>query len=164
MPTGFPPVIDQYSQTLILGSMPSIQSLQRQQYYAHPRNHFWPILFAVYGNDPIDDYNTRLQWLLTQRLALWDVLASCHRSGSLDQNIRDEKPNSLPDLIQTHPRLQRILFNGTKAFDSFRRHIGFSAFYAMEFQKLPSTSPIPGRHIKTFSDKLFLWRQALLVR
>lgn len=162
MPKSFPPVIDETSETLILGSMPGVKSLEKQQYYAHPRNHFWPLLYSIFDTVPIPDYDDRLQWLLTRRLALWDVLAYCQRQGSLDQSIREERPNDLRLLLQRHPRVRRVLFNGTKAFSSFRKHIGFSPVPGVEFRQLPSTSPIPGRHIKTFSEKLILWRTELL--
>ena len=82
--TGFPAIADKHAQILILGSMPSVKSLEKQQYYAHPRNAFWPIMLALFNIDKELNYQQRCQCLVKNNVAVWDVLKSCQRQGSLD--------------------------------------------------------------------------------
>ena len=143
---------------LVLGSMPGIASLEAGQYYAHPQNLFWRFIATITGTDVLPSYEERLGTLKEQKIALWDVLQSCIREGSLDSAIKDEIPNDLAAFLQKHPRIEIICFNGGKAEQSFRRH-----FRALEKQyklvQLPSTSPanasIP------YDKKLAMWRETL---
>ena len=97
----FAPVVNANTQVLILGSLPGAASLAAQQYYAHPRNRFWPLLAAVLKQPdlPALAYPARLQALLAAGVGLWDVVAQAQRRGSLDANIRDAQANPLPALI-----------------------------------------------------------------
>ncbi len=100
------------ARVLVLGSMPGRASLDAQQYYAHPRNAFWPIVAAHCGIDPASDYPTRVQALLDAGIVLWDVLAQCRRPGSLDSAIElaDAQPNAIAELLDAHPTNQtRVL-------------------------------------------------------
>ncbi|XEC93079.1 DNA-deoxyinosine glycosylase [Paenibacillus tarimensis] len=155
----FGPVIDYRSTVLILGSMPGAQSLERQQYYANPRNHFWPIIYRLFEEQPHPSYEERLAFVLSKRIALWDVLASCKREGSLDANIRDEEANDFGALYKEYPNIRAVLFNGTKAEQSYKRHVGLSD--DKEYMRLPSSSPVPGKYNKTAKDKLEAWEQIL---
>ncbi len=121
----FPPIIGPAPLILILGSMPGIQSLRAKQYYAHPRNHFWMILGEIYGFDPGVAYPDRINQLIQHRIALWDVLKTCERSGSMDQNIQRESeiPNELGRFLENHRTIRAVIFNGAKAHDGFYRHI-----------------------------------------
>ncbi|EON71249.1 DNA-deoxyinosine glycosylase [Lysinibacillus sphaericus] len=153
-----PPVIDSSTRVLIVGSMPGKQSLEKQQYYGNPRNHFWPIIGEILGVKIPENYTERLQLLLENRIGLWDTIESCEREGSLDAAIRNEKPNDFNTLFERYPDIRLVLFNGSKAFEVFRKHIGFELLTNRHYQKMPSTSPIPGKNIKSFEQKLTDWR------
>ena len=117
--TGLAPVSRPDARVLLLGSMPGAASLAQQQYYGHPRNHFWPMMAELFGFDADLPYSERLQALQRSRVALWDVLQHCERKGSLDSAIRNEIPNDFAGFFQHHPQLQLIAFNGKKAEASF---------------------------------------------
>mgnify|MGYP003500424869 FL=1 len=142
---GFPPLARADARLLILGSMPSRESLARQQYYAHPRNSFWPILTALLDIDD-DSYAQRTAQVVRRGIAIWDVLQACYRSGSLD-SASDERSivaNDFPDFFRRHPQIRRVFFNGAKAESVYRRHVlpvlsGHAA--GLPLQRLPSTSP-----------------------
>ncbi|SEA84153.1 DNA-deoxyinosine glycosylase [Alkalimonas amylolytica] len=119
--TGLAPVSHPDARALLLGSMPGAASLAQQQYYGHPRNHFWPMMAELFGFDAALAYPERLQALQRNRVALWDVLQHCERQGSLDSAIRNETPNDFAGFFQRHRQLQLIAFNGKKAEDSFRK-------------------------------------------
>ena len=138
------PVINDSSRVLILGSMPGEESLRRQQYYGYPQNQFWRLIAAVTGQTlPPDDYALRLSMLSAAGIALWDVIASCTREGSLDTMIRDEETNDLPGLIADYPGLNAVFFNGQKAASSFKKAYGFTIFEdaELDYGILPSSSP-----------------------
>jgi double-stranded uracil-DNA glycosylase len=160
----FPPVIGLAPKVLILGSMPGRASLAAVQYYAHRQNSFWRIIDALGIAEAGLAYEARLGELKQARIALWDVLAACERSGSLDASIvaSSEVPNDVTGLLADHPSLHAVLFNGTKAEAAFRKHI-LPALPAavnarLDFVRLPSTSP--ARAIP-FEAKLAAWREAL---
>lgn len=143
---------------LILGSMPGVKSLQQQQYYAHPRNAFWPVMARLLNFEQTLDYPQRLQALLQHRVALWDVLSHCQREGSLDSAISAEQPNEFTQFMREHSQLKAIAFNGGKAWQSFRRQvIGKQPLpEGLQFIQLPSTSPAHAS--QTFADKLQQWQ------
>lgn len=153
----FPPVINQQSRVLILGSIPSVESLRRQQYYGNPRNHFWPIIFHLFGVDLLDDYCDRIEFLLSKGLAVWDVLARGERDGSLDANIRHESANDFLTLLAKYPRIKVLAFNGGKAFKSFQKYAAENAIPHLLPVRLPSTSPIPGKNVKSYEEKCLAW-------
>jgi hypoxanthine-DNA glycosylase len=162
---GFPPVFDADAEVLVLGSVPGVRSLAEQRYYAHPRNAFWPIMQALYDVDARADYQTRLHQLRRAGVALWDVIASCRRAGSLDQRIEPESvvANDFDALLAECPGLRVIGFNGAMAADSWRRHVapalpGDAA--AVTTVRLPSTSP--AHAAMSFERKCAAWRAALL--
>lgn len=144
--TGLPPVEPAAARVLVLGSMPGIASLRSQQYYAHPRNLFWPLMQRYLAVDAAADYARRITQLAQRGVALWDVLASCHRPGSLDSAIKrdSERANPVPDLLCRHPALNRILLNGGRARDMFHRHLAADCMAvrpSLDIRALPSTSP-----------------------
>lgn len=113
----FPPIINSETEILIVGTMPSVKSLEAQQYYAHPRNAFWKIIAALYHQGAeFADFQEKKACLLANRLGLWDSLQLCLREGSLDSAITDEQPNDFNTLLAKHPAVRRLLFNGQPAF------------------------------------------------
>ncbi|KLU66669.1 uracil DNA glycosylase superfamily protein [Desulfosporosinus acididurans] len=136
----FLPIIDYTSRILVLGSMPSVQSLREQQYYANPRNQFWRIIYTIFSASLESDYIRRIEFIRSKRIALWDVIATCHREGSLDSKIKGEKANDFHQLFNTYTNLELVVFNGSKAYATFRKQVGFD-FTNVSFKQLPSTSP-----------------------
>src|SRR5687768_6171417 len=111
--SGFPPVLDNHTRILMLGSFPGEASLAAQQYYAHPRNQFWRLLSAMLDDDIAAlPYEQRLQRLLSHQIGLWDVIALCEREGSLDTAIRFAQANDFATLKHQCPNLYRVCFNG----------------------------------------------------
>lgn len=135
-----------HARILILGSMPGVASLTAQQYYAHPRNRFWPLMQALFGV-PLDaGYDTRVTALNKAGVALWDVLHSCERPGSLDSRIvrGTEVPNDIAGLLARHPALQVIALNGGAARDAFRQSVApalGARLDSIRVLAMPSTSP-----------------------
>jgi TDG/mug DNA glycosylase family protein len=145
MLSGFPPVARADARVLVLGSMPGARSLAERQYYAQPRNAFWPIMGALFGAGPELGYAERLARLTAQGIALWDVLAHCRREGSLDQRIELASAivNDFRPFLATHPRITHVFFNGRMAQQLFRRLVlpGLPDSRALALATLPSTSP-----------------------
>lgn len=161
----FPFIAAPHSHTLILGTMPGVASLTQRQYYAHPRNAFWPIMAEVAGFDPRADYATRTGALAAAGFAVWDVLKACIRPGSLDTSIDAASivPNDIAAFVAARPALRRIACNGGKSAQLFRRHILPSldtGSRPLEFIALPSTSPAHAG--MPYAEKLRRWRAALL--
>ena len=136
--TGLPPVVDARTRLLVLGSFPGEASLRAGQYYGHPRNAFWPILEALWG-EPLTalPYDRRLDALRDHGLGLWDVYASCERTGSLDSAIRAPVLNDLAGLRARCPALQAVAHNGGESF----RHARHTRGFGLPVHRLPSTSP-----------------------
>ena len=157
----FEPVLPEKPKVLILGSMPSKISLEKQQYYANPRNHFWPILFELFKQKPFTSYDDKIQFVKDNGIALWDTIGSCYREGSLDKNIIEEQPNDIKKLLTKHPTIKLIACNGTKSFQTFKKNIHLHPEMNIDIIKLPSSSPIPGRYTKSFTEKVQAWEQLL---
>lgn len=160
----FPPVARADARVLILGSMPGEASLRAQQYYAHPRNLFWPFMDALFDAGPEHPYAERLRRLQSHGVAVWDVLAGCVRPGSLDGDIvrGSEVVNDFAAFRAAHPRLQRICLNGGTAAALFARHVARPqpALCAdLRIVALPSTSPANASQPP--AAKLARWREAL---
>lgn len=156
-----PPVVDEKSELLILGSMPGRISLDRQQYYGNERNHFWSILTTIFDEPIPEKYEERLAFLLHHKISLWDTIASCERQGSLDSAIKKEIPNDFAWLFEQYPQIRKVLFNGGKAEQVFKKYYKQSGWPHIEFIRLPSTSPVPGKNVKSYDEKLVLWKEAI---
>lgn len=149
------PIETAQARLLLLGSMPSAASLTKQQYYGHPRNHFWPLVCAALGEvDPVA-YEARAALLLACGIALWDVIGSCLREGSLDKDIKEALPNDIPAFLRQHPFIHTVCFNGTLAKQMHDRH--FHRQEGVRYLLLPSSSPVPRQIIRTMEDKLPAW-------
>jgi hypoxanthine-DNA glycosylase len=153
--TGLAPVVSENTALLILGSFPGARSIARQQYYAHPRNHFWAILQALWPAHPLpegaDSYLLRCAWLLDRGLGLWDVYASCLREGSLDSAIRDATVNDIASLRL--PRLAAVAHNGGESF----RRARHTRMPGVPAHRLPSSSPANASW--SFERKARAWRE-----
>ena len=155
----FPPIETADARILILGTMPGVESLRQQQYYAFRQNAFWPIMGEIWGFDPTLSYGERCEALKSHKVALWDVLKSCRREGSLDSRIEEESVNDFPAFFKTHPKIERIFFNGGPAEQLFRRHarpILPPEVLAIATVRLPSTSPANASW--SYARKLAAWR------
>jgi double-stranded uracil-DNA glycosylase len=140
--------------------MPGIASLQAHQYYAHPRNGFWPIVEAVWGIPAAGGYAARVRGVQQAGIAIWDVLASCRRRSSLDSDIERESivVNDFQEFFRGHPGIRAIAFNGGAAMQLFRRHVlpGLAKpLHALPMLQLPSTSPAHAG--LTLADKRRAW-------
>jgi hypoxanthine-DNA glycosylase len=156
----FPPVRADDATVLILGSMPGKESLQQNQYYAHPQNAFWKIMGELAGAHRHLPYPERLRALVAAQIALWDVLATCERKSSLDSHIRNEKANDFAAFFAQHPHITHVYFNGAKAEQSFKRFVlGRQKLPPLEFVRLPSTSPAHAG--MRYEEKLRVWREAI---
>ncbi len=153
---GFPPIGDDETHTLILGSFPGVASLAATQYYAHPRNQFWRLLGAVIG-EPLHEYayDARIARLLRHGIGLWDVLAACEREGSLDAAIRHESPNDFDAFHTRFSKLRRVCFNG-KTSGKFAPVLSAASYSTLV---LPSSSA--ANAILSFDQKLRVWRDIL---
>ena len=143
----FAPSIDNNSKILILGSMPGVKSLEEQQYYAHPRNRFWKVIGRICNEPKLSefDYKTKLKTLLKSNIALWDTIKSCARVGSLDSDIKNEKPNDIRNLLKRYPNIKMICLNGNKSYTAFKKYFpDLLEKYACH--KMPSTSPANARY------------------
>ncbi|MDQ6679773.1 MAG: DNA-deoxyinosine glycosylase [Pseudomonadota bacterium] len=152
---GLAPVISPATRLVVLGSFPGVASLRAQQYYGHPRNHFWPILAALWGVDLMTlPYAERLEVVKERGLGIWDVYASCRREGSLDSAIEAAQLNDLASLARRAPNLQAVAHNGGESARSMRhtRALGVPVL------KLPSTSPANASW--NLDRKLAAWREA----
>jgi len=158
---GFPPLIGTESRVLILGSMPGVASLDAHQYYAHPRNAFWPIMQTLLGIPANLTYEARCKALISSGIALWDVLQSCAREGSLDADIQADSivANDFRSVFSTHPGITRVYFNGSTAEQAFRRHVQPTLppeNLPAHRQRLPATSP--AHAALRLDDKITAWR------
>lgn len=157
---GLPPVADARSSRLVLGSMPGQVSLSAGEYYAHPRNSFWAIMAALFGGEAGAAYGARKKLLLENRVALWDVIGSCRRKGSLDTAIepRSVQVNDFASFFREHPHVHRVYFNGLRAEQEFRRHVMkplAGQLAGLNLVRLPSTSPAMAS--LGFAQKLEAW-------
>jgi len=158
----FAPIADRHARVLILGSMPGRASLEAGRYYAHRQNAFWRIVCELLGVDPGSSYARRVQALKAARIALWDVLQSCSRRGSLDSGIERESEiaNDFPAFLRKHRQIRRICFNGAKAASSFKRSVMPAlGRRALRYSRLPSTSPANAS--VTYERKRRAWRAIL---
>jgi len=143
---GFEPIISINAKILILGSMPSTTSINLKQYYGHPRNAFWPIISALFNYNPDNSYSSRKDWVISNNIALWDVLQNCERIGSLDANINFStvKTNDFTRLFNDYPSIKQVFFNGKLAEKLYNQHILPSLnnqYTYLKYGYLPSTSP-----------------------
>lgn len=156
--SSFPPVSNSDAKVLIVGSMPGGESLRLQQYYAHPRNAFWYIITQLLNSNNDMEYEQKIALLKKANIALWDVLMSCEREGSLDTSIRNASIviNDFAEFYATHPKIKALYFNGAKAEQEYKKrvipilapHLQYIPSY-----RLPSSSPAMARLTKEEKHK-----------
>jgi hypoxanthine-DNA glycosylase len=152
---GLPPIIDDGARVLILGNMPSVMSLGAQEYYANPRNAFWRITGELFGFDASAPYEDRTTVLTAHGIAVWDVLQSCRRVGSLDSAVEPDSmvANDFGQLLERHRHITRVFFNGAASERNFNRLVRVAP--DLQYGRLPSTSPA---QTMRYADKLAAWR------
>lgn len=156
----FPPVIEQGAMLLILGSLPGDESLRQCRYYAHKRNAFWPIMGQLLGFDHTLPYEQRLDSLCKHHIALWDVLASGIRPGSLDTSITAPQANDLPGLLARYPTIKTICCNGGASYRYLKKYCPYLFGSHITIKQLPSSSPAAAR--LSLQDKLAVYREIIL--
>ncbi|SDJ13644.1 DNA-deoxyinosine glycosylase [Chryseobacterium jejuense] len=154
--SSFPPFIDDQSEILILGSIPGVKSLEMQQYYAHPQNKFWKIILELLNEYFTEDYSKRMEIIKKHHIALWDVIDSCERKGSLDSEIKNEEANQIDALLEEYPNVKAIFCNGGKSYKNLQKLLGKN--YKLPIFLMPSTSPL---HTISFERKFEEWKKVL---
>ena len=132
------PVYDADSKILVLGTMPSPKSREAGFYYSHPRNRFWPVLAALFGEEAPKTNEEKRSLLLRHRIAVWDVIASCEITGASDTSIRNAVPNPIEELI-VKTKIKAVYTTGQKAYQLYQKHCYPKT--GIEAVPLPSTSP-----------------------
>lgn len=134
----FPPLFDENSDTLILGSFPSVKSREAMFFYGHPQNRFWRVIAALYGEEVPRNIGEKKELILSHNLALWDSIQSCTITGSSDSSVKDVVPNDL-SLIINNSKVDRVFCNGALSHKMYMRFI--FPLTNIKAEKLPSTSP-----------------------
>ncbi|WP_262147013.1 DNA-deoxyinosine glycosylase [Chryseobacterium foetidum] len=151
--SSFPPIIDKESKILILGSVPGVKSLEKKEYYGHPQNKFWKIVFELFDENFTENYSEKIEILKKNKIALWDVIDTCERKGSLDAEIRNEEANDIETLLKTYSNIKTIFCNGGKSFKTLKKILDKNS--EIPVYLLPSTSPL---HTISFERKLDDWK------
>ena len=153
MINSFPPFVNSSTEILILGTMPGVASLVKQEYYAHQRNHFWRIMYTLLNNLPVSEvFEEKIALLQTNKIGLWDVLENCERKGSLDIHIKNHKENDFESLLKNFPSITKIVFNGKESHKYFLKKFG--QIEGITYYVMPSTSPA---NTMSFENKLTIW-------
>ncbi len=153
----FEPIIDQNSKVLILGTFPSLDSFKYQFYYAHKRNQFWKILSDIYDVTLLND-EAKVDFLLKNRIALWDIVKSCERKNSADSNLKNIIPHDIPALLSQYPNIKNIFFTGKKAEQIYRRY-----FKDIEIDTAALPSPSPAYAAMGYEEKLKYYKEQISI-
>lgn len=154
--SSFQPIIDENSEIIILGSIPSVKSLEHSMYYGNPRNQFWKLIYSLFDEEVENEYSKRIDFILRHKIALWDVISDCFRQGSLDTNIKNARINDFDTLFKRYRNIEYIFFNGSKAENLFMKNIDKKLIEEKALFKLPSSSP--ARTIP-FEEKIKHWKK-----
>lgn len=154
MINSFPPLVNEQSETLILGSIPGVPSLKKTEYYGNKNNAFWSIMFKIHNEKFSPAYSDKIKLLRKHKIALWDTIKTCERTGSADSNIKNPVANNIKKLIKKYPKITKIVFNGKTAEKYFKKYVG--EIEGIETRVMPSTSPANAR--MNFEEKLQKWQ------
>lgn len=157
MKQAFPPLVNQNSRILILGTMPGEKSLELQEYYGNKGNSFWKLLFTLFDQPLPKEYAEKKQLLEENDIALWDVLAYCERTGSLDSNIKNEKANDFESFYRQYPNIKHVFFSSKNASHFYDKYVGRKQ--DILYSILPS--PSGANASKSFIQKLDEWKAIL---
>lgn len=160
MDYSFKPLINRNSKILILGTIPGQISIKKGQYYANTKNQFWDIIYTIYNTPIHGSYEDRCAFLLENNIALWDVLAHANRKGSSDNTIKNESPNDILGLLEDYPNIETLIFNGSKSEKLFRKYFS-EIIEKMNCIRVSSSSPTPGRYVKSLEEKKIEWSKAI---
>jgi hypoxanthine-DNA glycosylase len=153
MITSFPYIINSKTEILILGTMPGLVSLDKQEYYGNTRNYFWKIIYTLFSKIPVSSiFEEKIKLLEANKLGLWDVLKNCERKGSLDVSIKNPKENDFDTLFKEYRGIKKIIFNGKESQRFFVRRFG--QIEGITYYVMPSTSPA---NTMSFENKLKIW-------
>ncbi len=153
MITSFDPIVDSRTKILILGSIPGVKSLEKVEYYGNKQNQFWKILFSIFKQESVKEcYKNKVNFLLQNRIGLWDVVRNCERKGSLDIAIKHQEINDFDTFLNEHPKITTLLFNGKTAYQFFYKKYG--QIKGITYYVMPSTSPA---NTIPFENKLNEW-------
>lgn len=153
----FKPIATPQSRILILGTMPGEKSLQLQEYYGNRGNQFWRIMFSIFKKELSHDYDEKINLLTKHHIALWDVLAYCHRQGSLDSNIKNEVPNDFESFYKAHPGITHVFFSSKNAAAYYDKYVGRKI--GLTYATLPS--PSGAYAAMPFAKKLETWAHTI---
>jgi double-stranded uracil-DNA glycosylase len=152
-PAGLAPVTGSVPRVLILGSFPSVLSLEKQEYYGNPKNRFWAVMEELFAVPADLSYPDRITRLTQHGIALWDTVRSCERPGSADNRIRHPVPNDIAGFVRVHPTIRLVALNGSTAGRFYHR---FADVPGLPSVILPSTSP--ANAAVPFAEKIRKWR------
>ncbi len=153
----FDAILGALPHTLVLGSSPSVISLEKSEYYGNLRNAFWPILNEVFGGNGFKNYSEKKEFAMLNHIAIWDVVATCNREGSLDSAIKDVDVNDIENVLMSNPSIKTVLFNGASVAKFYKKYVKYYP-YRTEFFTMPSTSPA---YTIPFERKLIEWEVKL---
>lgn len=157
MINSFAPIVNDETEILILGTIPGLASLAKQEYYGHPRNHFWPILFQILDTMTVPDvFEEKVKILQNNKIGLWDVLKNYDRQGSLDIHIKNPSTNDFEGLLKQFPSINQIVFNGKESYKYFFKKFG--QIQGITYYMMPSTSPA---NTMSLEKKIEIWTQFL---
>lgn len=149
----FPPFVNSNTEILILGTIPGVASLDKQEYYANKRNHFWQIMYILFDKLPISEvFEEKIQLLQRNKIGLWDVLQNCERKGSLDIHIKNHIENNFETLFKEFPSINTLVFNGKESHRYFLKKFG--QIEGITYHVMPSTSPA---NTMSLENKLKIW-------
>lgn len=154
--SSFDPIVNSECTLLILGSLPGPESLASGQYYKRAGNSFWPIMFTMFNGTPTDSYSEKCSLLLRNKIALWDVFRSASRQGAADTAITNGRVNDFNSFFTQYPNIRGIIFNGSKAHDTFKRS------FPQLYKQIPNETvwSSSGACARKFEDKLGNWLNA----
>ncbi len=152
---GFSPIIGENPKYLILGSAPSVISLRQREYYGNKQNSFWKIISTIFNNPILKTYQEKTKFILDNNIILWDVVKTCSRKGSLDSDIKSVVPNDIKILIEEHPTIEKVVFNGKTSEKLYKRYINYYPSQ-IQFKSLPSSSPA---YTLKVDEKILIWKE-----